>query len=223
MEDPSRERDQTLAGIEPVRFEFPYSGPTLRREVNIAAVAIPLILVFSAGIAGLGRPPTWDGVWVGAVLAGVVEVWLWLWYLYRLDRKPQVLELRGGQVLLGRRSPFKNVDQAFDLLEIHDLHRTSGARFGLVTHTSQRVPPAHYLFPEPIGFTYHGRAYSFGAAPMTAEAAEQVIAAARAYDAVVRECLGMPAEPNIATLDQTRLAAASESGWDVDVPDRALW
>ncbi|PKQ38399.1 MAG: hypothetical protein CVT59_04035 [Actinobacteria bacterium HGW-Actinobacteria-1] len=223
MEEPSREWDQALAGIEPVRFEFPYSGPTLSRDAIIMAVLIPVILVFSMGIAGLTHPSVWDGLWVAVVLTGICEVWLALWYLYRRDREPQVLEFRSGQLLLGRRSPFKQVDQTFDLLEIHDLHRTSGARFGLVAHSSQRVPPAHYLFPEPIGFTYHGRAYSFGAAPMTAEAVEQVMAAARAYDAAVRERLGMPAEPNIATLDPIRLGAASESGWDVDVPDRALW
>lgn len=223
VEEPAREWEQELAGIEPLRLEFPYARKRLRKWVPFSVTAavsalilIPMFLTLREypGVMAIATP-----VVVGVSAAGsAVSYFYWKWH------KPQVVLFRGLHLHIGRRSPWNAFDQDFDLLSVHDLHLTGPwSRFENkpVNHKTGSPPP--WAIPEPFGFSYHDRACSFGGAPSEPQELERVMASIKDYDAAVRSRLGMPSEPGISAVVPSRMAAARENGWDVDVPQAALW
>ncbi len=226
MEEPSREWDQALAGIEPVRFEFPYANPKLLRQAVVWGSAVYAVLCGALAVWGAFEKAGFAVVF-GVVLFIYGEVVLVIWQRRWMDRLPEEVILRGMQMSIARHGFFGSSEEQYNILEIHDLRDalTDGGRYVMVLPLpgQRRYRPAVYEVSEPIRFSCRHGAYSFGGAPMDRAVASDVIERISAYDAAVRERLGMPSEPNITTYDRERVAEAMKRSWDVDVPHAALW
>ncbi len=224
MEDPSREWGQALAGIEPVRFEFPYENERLLHRGRVFS-AVFYVLMFGPMIVwsvleGFAFPAI-----VGAICLAYSEFVVAGWYQEWTNRLPEVVVLEGLSLTIVRHGFLGHSEERYRILEIHDLRVSlgDGGRY----RAAWPLPRVHrapvYESSEPIRFTCRHGGYSFGGYPLDRQTATQTIDRIVEYDAALRAHLGMPAEPNITTYDRERVADAMKSSWDVDVPYRALW
>ena len=226
MEDLRGEWQSAVAGIEPVRLEFPYADATrVRKGAIISAVlylayfALPLAMSWS-------HPEALGGMlWFFAVVVAVCESVVWSWHHLWSSREPEIVTLQGLTMRVMRTGiRGAQAQSEFDLLEVHDLRTApnEGLRYALVWPLPKAHRPPVYDTSEPIRFTYHGRGYSIGGASAKDEVLRPFVERIAAYDAEVRRRLGMSPTPSITTYDHERVVAAMGDAWDVNVIAGAL-
>ncbi len=225
MDDPTRVQAQALAGLEPVRLEFSYANP---RSVRTGAIVSGLLYVALSGWMIVMGLSTHDGGSLTAMGVGLLVICEAIVVSCttrgraggrRKSRYP------GHRLVVTRYGLGGRVfEQSFELLEMHDLRSAvyAGGRYRCVWPLPRNHRPPLFEASEPICFSYHGCAYSFGGTPMTSDEADAAVDRVVDYCAGLRSRLGITTQADIRTYDRDRVARALENAWDVDVPASAL-